>query len=144
MKSMLVGLTFAALVGSGAQAAPVLLHEYVGMKAVPSALVNLEPIEVDPSCGNRIGAITISGVQLSPSGGTVDLFWFVDRNGTRWGVPTGIKDQFGTADRGDANNLFQVGGKYWVHIQVCGSGGVTSLISIYDMRFTFGVKEGAQ
>lgn len=136
-----IAASFALLSSAAGAAEPALIREYVGQQAVPAALVNMDTIESSGGCQNFSGAIRVDGLQMSASGGTVDLFWFVDRNGARWTVPTHIgAAKFGSADHKDANNLIRVGGDYWVHIQACGTGAVATLISLYDMRMPFGAK----
>lgn len=39
-----------------------------------------------------------------------------------------------------ASDFIKVGKLYFLHIQVCGSGGFASLISMYDMNVKFGGK----
>ncbi|MCY1196945.1 hypothetical protein D9M72_83020 [compost metagenome] len=141
LKILTIGALASVAVANAAEAnKPAVLHEYVGRNAVTSGLVNMDEAPLS-GCQEFSGAIKVGGVQFSPSGATLDLFWFVDRNGTRWSVPTNIgKANFGAVERGEANNLIRIGGDYWVRLHVCGSGGFPSLISLQDMSLPFGVK----
>ncbi|PVX84357.1 hypothetical protein C7402_105198 [Paraburkholderia unamae] len=89
------------------------------------------------NCEQFIGPITVEGVQFTSSGGTLESFRFTDKSGNQWSVPTNI-GQLSNIDRQRANSLIRVGRKYFIHAQVCGSGGIASLISLYDTSITFG------
>ena len=41
-------------------------------------------------CEQITGYVTVKGVQFSKSGRTLESFWFIDKNGIRWVVPTNI------------------------------------------------------
>ena len=135
------GVLAVACSSAALAAKPRVLHEYVDSRAVTSAIVNMDSLDDMTGCQNFVGAIKVGGVQFSASGATVDLFWFVDRRGARWSVPTNIgKADFSNRERDDANNLIKVGGTYWAHIFSCGTGGFASLVSLYDMSLPFGAK----
>jgi hypothetical protein len=90
------------------------------------------------NCNQIFGTIKVEGVQFNPSGNTLESFRFTDKNGTQWSVPTGIEN-LSTIERQKANNFIRVGKFYYVHVQICGSGGFASLISMYDLNIKFGV-----
>ena len=81
--------------------------------------------------------VTVEGIQFTPSGGTLETFRFTDKNGTQWSVPTNI-GRLSNVDRQRPNSFIRVGKRYFVHAQVCGSGGNASLISMYDAAVNFG------
>lgn len=89
------------------------------------------------NCTQFIGPVTVEGIQFTPSGGTLETFRFTDKNGTQWSVPTNI-GRLSNVDRQRANSLIRVGKRYLVHVQVCGSGGIASLVSMYDTTVNFG------
>ena len=68
---------------------------------------------------------------------TLETFRFTDKNGTQWSVPTNI-GRLSNVDRQRPNSFIRVGKRYFVHAQVCGSGGNASLISMYDAAVNFG------
>ncbi|WP_157727001.1 hypothetical protein [Burkholderia pseudomallei] len=89
------------------------------------------------NCTQFIGPVTVEGIQFTPSGGTLETFRFTDKNGNQWSVPTNI-GRLSNVDRQRANSLIRVGKRYLVHVQVCGSGGIASLVSMYDAAVNFG------
>lgn len=104
-------------------------------------LVNMEAIMDAPleSCIQMSGPIKVEGIQFSESGKTLETFWFTDKRGARWVVPTNIDQMKLTSERSKASDFIKTGKQYFVHIQVCGSGGFPSLVNIYDMS-PFGSK----
>ena len=80
---------------------------------------------------HAVHSVTVEGIQFTPSGGTLETFRFTDKNGTQWSVPTNI-GRLSNVDRQRPNSFIRVGKRYFVHAQVCGSGGNASLISMYD------------
>ncbi|MBN3738090.1 hypothetical protein [Burkholderia sp. Tr-20355] len=89
------------------------------------------------NCGQFIGFVKVEGIQFTPSGGTLETFRFTDKNGNQWSVPTNI-GKLSNIDRQRANSLIRVGHRYFVHVQVCGSGGIASLINLYDPTIAYG------
>ncbi|WP_420956602.1 hypothetical protein [Burkholderia gladioli] len=89
------------------------------------------------NCEQFVGPVTVEGIQFSQSGGTLESFRFTDKNGTQWSVPTNI-GKLSNVSRQQANSLIRVGRRYFIHAQVCGSGGFASLISLYDAATSFG------
>jgi hypothetical protein len=73
-------------------------------------------------------------------------FNFFDCNGHKWSVPTGIGElganilahKSAMMVRREASQFIRVGKMYYAHVNVCGSGGFPSLISIYDPAVFFG------
>jgi len=120
----------------------VLIDGKPQVKETIAALVNMESIMDAPhdGCDEIIGSIKVEGVQFSHSGATLESFRFTDRSGAQWSVPTNI-NVLPIASRQDANSFIRVGHAYFAHIQVCGSGGFASLISMYDTSMGFGQKE---
>ncbi|HCW16867.1 hypothetical protein [Achromobacter sp.] len=122
---------------------PTLTYDYETVenappRAIVSGLVNMD--EIFDGCGQRVGRIKVGGIQFSPSGNTLESFWFVDKNGAQWSVPTNISALASTADQAKARSFIKVGQSYWAHVQLCGTGAFASLISLYDMRIEFGTK----
>ncbi|WP_186101396.1 hypothetical protein [Burkholderia gladioli] len=89
------------------------------------------------NCSQFIGLIKVDGIQFSSSGGTLEAFRFTDKNNNVWAVPTNI-GKLSNVNRQAANSLIREGRRYFVHVQACGSGGVSSLISLYDAATAFG------
>ncbi|WP_035854032.1 hypothetical protein [Deefgea rivuli] len=108
-------------------------------KALLGGLVNMDTIyiEAGSNCTQMIGMVKVDGIQFSESGATLESFRFVDAKNNQWSVPTNIKD-LSSVDRSRANNFIRQGKSYFAHVQVCGSGGFASLISLYDPKVTFG------
>ena len=131
-------------VASACSPKPQLLYRYIGMKPVPTALVNMNPIENAPTdnCEDFFGVIKIAGIQFSRSGAVLRSFYFTDAKGSQWSVPTNI-GALSDAARGEANSFVRVGQRYYAHIEACGSGGFASLISIYALNSKFGAFQGA-
>ncbi len=131
-------------VASACSPNPQLLYRYIGMKPVPTALVNMNPIENAPTdnCEDFFGVIKIAGIQFSRSGAVLRSFYFIDAKGTQWSVPTNI-GALSDAARGQANSFVRVGQRYYAHIEACGSGGFASLISLYSLNSRFGAFSGA-
>lgn len=105
-------------------------------------LVNMEAIMDDPldSCSQMSGPIKVEGIQFSESGQTLETFWFTDKRGTRWVVPTNFDQmKLSSDERSKASDFIKTGKQYFVHIQVCGSGGFPSLVNMYAMS-PFGSK----
>lgn len=100
------------------------------------ALINMDDVFDAPldNCSQVIGAIKVEGVQFSPSGITVESFSFT-KGGSRMAVPTNIggSTMLSNVDKGHASEFIKVGKRYLAHIQVCGSGGFPSLISLYAL-----------
>lgn len=84
------------------------------------------------NCGQRAGIIKVGGVQHF-SGGRLDSFWFTAKDGHRWSVNANILN-LPNAERDAASDFIVPGKSYYAHLQVCGSGGSTSLISLYDLN----------
>lgn len=104
-------------------------------------LVNMEAIMDDPldNCSQMSGPIKVEGIQFSESGKTLESFWFTDKRGNRWVVPTNIAEMKPASERNKASDFIKSGKQYFVHIQVCGNGGFPSLVNVYDMS-PFGSK----
>jgi hypothetical protein len=102
------------------------------------ALVNMSDVEDDPLCAEFIGPIKIEGIQFSKDGAALESFRFFDKNGAQWSVPTNIENLPSTPAQGWANSFIKVGKSYLAHVQACGSGGLSTLISLYDMSVRFG------
>lgn len=99
------------------------------------ALINMDEVYDAPleNCSQVVDTIKVGGVQFSPSGITVESFWFT-KGENRMAVPTNISDStLSNTDKGQANSFIKVGKRYLAHIQVCGSGGYPSLISLYAL-----------
>jgi hypothetical protein len=99
--------------------------------------VNMDEIS-DDGCQQLIGQIKVEGIQFDKSGRILESFRFTDKNEHQWSVPTNIENLLEIAT-GPANDFIRVGKVYFVDVQVCGSGGYPSLISMYDASVSFGV-----
>ncbi|MGY4724746.1 hypothetical protein ACJ51O_12870 [Burkholderia pyrrocinia] len=116
--------------------------DLTGKSAAVERLVALEEMDdvqdrPGDNCTQFIGPVTVEGIQFTSSGGTLETFRFTDKNGNQWSVPTNI-GRLSNVDRQHANGFIRVGKRYFVHAQVCGSGGNASLISMYDASVNFG------
>lgn len=116
--------------------------DLTGNSAAAERLVALEEMDdvhdrPGDNCTQFTGPVTVEGIQFTPSGGTLETFRFTDKNGTQWSVPTNI-GRLSNVDRQHANSFIRVGKRYFVHAQVCGSGGNASLVSMYDAAVNFG------
>ncbi|AQQ19497.1 hypothetical protein A8D61_13820 [Burkholderia cenocepacia] len=116
--------------------------DLTGNSAAAERLVALEEMDEvhdrpGDNCTQFIGPITVEGIQFTPTGGTLETFRFTDKNGNQWSVPTNI-GRLSNVDRQHANSFIRVGKRYFVHVQVCGSGGNASLVSMYDGAVNFG------
>jgi hypothetical protein len=124
---------------------PQVIHVFIrasnndNPREVTAALVNMDSISgAGDGCDQVIGSVKVEGVQFSASGITLESFRFTDKQGSQWSVPTNI-GMLSNASRQDANSFIRVGHTYFAHIQNCGSGGFSSLISIYDVSLGFGM-----
>lgn len=121
-----------------------LITSYKDSKTIDVGLADMDHVLNAPSdgCTQITGRVTVKGVQFSESGRTLQSFWFIDKDGTRWVVPTNIDKMRPSVDAIRASDFIRVGKKYFLHIQVCGSGGFASLISMYliDNKFGFNTK----
>lgn len=108
-------------------------------KTYVGGLVQMDEIQNDSGsmCGQFVGIVKVEGVQFSQSGATLDSFRFSDSKGNQWSIPTNI-GSLPNVDKGAANSFIRVGRSYFAHIQVCGSGGYPSLISLYDPKISMG------
>ncbi|CAI8954625.1 MULTISPECIES: hypothetical protein [Burkholderia] len=116
--------------------------DLTGKSAAAERLVALEEMDEvydrpGDNCTQFIGPVTVEGVQFTSSGGTLETFRFTDKNGSQWSVPTNI-GRLSNVDRQRANSFIRVGKRYFAHVQVCGSGGIASLVSMYDAAVNFG------
>lgn len=125
-----------AAVAAEPEAKVIYTYKSVGNKlpqAIVSGLVGMDELFDKPgdNCQQFLGTATVEGIQFSSSGATLESFRFTDKSGNQWSVPTNIGKLSGAA-RGIANNFIRVGRQYYLHVQVCGSGGFASLISMYS------------
>jgi hypothetical protein len=117
---------------------PRLIEEDTGMKTHTSALIAMHDVYLaNGGCAQRVGKIRVEGLQFSKSGATLESFWFIDKNGSQWSTPTNIAELSDNVTRSKAGSFIKVGKEYWVHIQVCGSGGYSDLISMYEADVPF-------
>ncbi|MNN78766.1 hypothetical protein D3C81_1953510 [compost metagenome] len=89
-------------------------------------------LEPGSGCQQFVGSVIVEGVQFSRSGAVLESFRFTNPNGDQWSVPTNI-DKLSNAEMAQANSLIRVGKKFFIHVKVCGSGGFTSLVNLYDL-----------
>jgi len=106
----------------------------------PYGLKNMtKTVEVEPgqinTCHIEKMTVKVQGIQFDDSH-NVSLFWFRDKGGNRWVVPTGISEaRFAQTEKEDVNEFIEVGKRYRVHIQQCGAGGRTKhLMDMYSLN----------
>lgn len=106
---------------------------------IVSGLVNMTDLANKPGdgCEQFIGLVKVEGIQFSSSGRSIESFRFTDHFGNQWSVPTSISDLSNSA-RSEANNFIRVGRPYFIHVQICGSGGYADLVNMYDATMKFG------
>ncbi|GGD61288.1 hypothetical protein [Caballeronia grimmiae] len=118
-----------------------LVYRYITVPGKPTAEITAGLINPDQTtsegCERRFGQVRVEGVQFSQSGTTLESFRFTDSRGNQWSIPTGLAGM-SNAGRSAASNFIRVGRSYFIDIEVCGSGGYPSLISMFDANVRFG------